>query len=235
MLPRLFAIAMLAIAGSTFAQSLAPAPPAAGSDDDKFLQIIGEIQQLHGKNKFTEALDKLHEAEKLKPESPVLYNVRGSVFTGMRDFDKAREAFAKAQSLSPEAFEPKFNLIELDYVTGKYAEAEAGFAKVLNDFPKLPMQVRHLTQAKVIICQLKQSKLAEAETGAKTFTYMDDTPAYYFVKAAFAFQKGDKADAADWLAKAGKIYKAEDNAPYLDSLMEARWIPSLSVPDQLGK
>lgn len=237
---RLLVIALLSAATVAPGQTEAPQPPAGSAvkpspDDEKFRQIIGEIQQLHARQKFFEALEKLHQAEELRPNDPIVSNVRGSIYTGMRDFEKAREAFVKAGALNPTAFEPRFNLTELDYVTGSHKEAEAGFTKLLADFPKLQLEVRHLTQFKILVCQLKQDKVADAEKSMKAFTFMDDTAAYYFAKAAFAFHKGDKAEAADWVAKAQKIFKEIQTVPYLDTLMEARWIPSLTVPDDPKK
>ena len=161
--------------------------------------------------------------------------IRGSVYTAMRDFVKAREAFEKAQTLTPNAFEPKFNIAELSYVEQKYPEAEAAFTKLLQENPKLREEVRHLSQFKVLVSQLKQGKVAEAEKTSLVFTFMDDTPAYYFSKAAFEFQKDNKDGAREWLVKTDKIYKPQQNAVYLDTLMEARWIPSLTVPSDPKK
>jgi tetratricopeptide (TPR) repeat protein len=200
--------------------------------EGKLREILGEVQQLHAKHRFFDALQKLSEAEALAPENPMIYNIRGSVYTGMRDFEKAQIAFAKAHELLPDSFEPDFNLAELFYVQEKYAEAETAFAKLLEKHVKIREDVRHLTIFKIIICELKQNKTAEAEKNAKTFTFMDDTPAYYFTKAAFAFQNGKQDEARDWLNKAGNIFKQGQNPVYVDSLMEAKWIPSLTVPDE---
>ena len=216
------------------AQTPAPAAAAPLSPEvsEKLKAIIKEVQQLHSRQRYTEAMQKLNEADILAPDNAMLANVRGSIYTNMRDFTKARESFIKAQTLSPAAFEPQFNLTELIYVEQKYPEAEAAFTKLLTDFPKLREEVRHLTRFKIIICQLKQNKADEATKGMAAFTSMDDTPAYFFCKAAAAFQKDDKADAQSWIAKAQKIFKPQLNAVYLDTLMEARWLPSLAVPDE---
>lgn len=191
-----------------------------------------EAQQLHARQRLGEAMEKINEADALEPDNAMVNNVRGSLYTAMRDFDKAREAFKKSEAKSPGAFEPKFNLTELNYVQGKYADAEAGFAKLLTDYPKIRVEVRHLTQFKMMVCQLKQNKFAEAEAVMKSFTFMDDTPAYYFAQSALFYQKDNKPEAQEWVAKATKIFKSPENVPYLDTMMEAHWIPSMSVPDK---
>ncbi|CAN5875565.1 hypothetical protein BH11VER1_BH11VER1_32640 [soil metagenome] len=211
------------------AQTAAPAPP------DKFRDLIVESQQLQSQKKYTDALEKIHLAEELQPNSPVIANARGSIYTAMRDFDKAQEFFTKANEQNPDSFEPKFNLTELDYVRGKYAAAETSFADLLIQHPKIRQEVRHLIQFKVLVCQLKQNKMSEAEATVKAFTFMDDTPAYYFAKASFAFQKNLKSEAQEWLSKAGAIFKLQNNAAYLDTLMEAHWIESIEVPEETVK
>jgi tetratricopeptide (TPR) repeat protein len=200
---------------------------------DEVKPMLQEVQSLTARHRYFEALQELDKAEALNPGSPVFPNMRGSIYTTMRDFDKARGYFEESIKLLPEAFEPKFNLAELFYVQHKYAEAEAAFAALLAAYPRLREEVRHLTQFKVMVCRLKQNHLPEAQqVAAKNFTFMDDTPAYYFANAALSFQKGNTDEANSWLGKARRIFKPEMNAAYFDSLMEAHWLNSLSVPER---
>ncbi|MEZ0388984.1 MAG: hypothetical protein ACAI34_18060 [Verrucomicrobium sp.] len=199
--------------------------------DPRFIALVQEAQSLHATQKNFDALEKLDEAEVFQPNSPLIPNVRGSIYTAMRDFEKARINFQKAEALSPAAFEPKFNLVELDYVGGNFAASESGFMKLLNDYPKLRLEVRHLTLFKVLVSRLKQDNVSGALELMKNFSFMDDTPAYYFSKAAFAFQEGRKDVGREWLGKATGIYKQTLLVPYVDSLMEARWVESLGVTE----
>ncbi len=194
-------------------------------------KLLDEVRLLHAKQQFYAALTKLSEVEVIVPDNPVLINVRGSIYTSLRDFVHARECFERAEKIVPDAIEPKFNKVELLYAETKYPEAEAAFKKLIADTPKLREDLRHLSLFKILVCQLKQDKVAEAEQVAKSFTFMDDTPAYYYAKAAFAFAKDDKEDAKNWMNKASNIFRADKNAFYIDSLVEARWVPSLQVPD----
>ena len=231
------------VAVSAAGQDAAPAakpgtPPVASPLAEEAQAHLVKVQQLLGGQHYFDALQELDKADKLMPDNPVLTNVRGSIYTGMKDFDKARECFEKSEKLLPGAFEPRFNLAELLYVSEKYAEADDAFSKLLKEFPRLREGVRHLTQFKVIVCRLKQNKVAETEEVMKNFTFMDDTPAYYYTKAALSYQKGDKDDAKTWVNKALRIFSRMDNSAYIDTLMEARWINSLGVqesPAEAGK
>ena len=99
--------------------------------DYKLRDIVTEVQKLHAKHLYFDALQKLKDAEALAPTNPLIFNIRGSIYTGLRDFEKAKEAFEQAHKMLPDAFEPDFNLAELLYVQEKYADAETAFAKII--------------------------------------------------------------------------------------------------------
>ena len=61
------------------------------------------------------------------------------------------------------------------------------------------------------------------------FTFMDDTPAYYFSKAVAALQQKDEKTGNAWLTKAQVIFTKADTNAYLDTLMEGHYLDSLSV------
>ena len=227
----LLAFALTASASAQSPPSTSATSQAVSPETQKFRGIITEITELHAKQRYAEALLRLHDAEELKVDPALVHNIRGSIYTAQRDYAKARDSFDQARLLKPEAFEPRFNLAELDYVAGAYKTAEATFIQILKDYPKLPAVRRHLCQFKVVVCQLKQDKVTEAGTTAKSFGFMDDTPAYYFSQAAVAFQKGDKTTALQWVTKAGNIFPRQESVLYLDALMEAHWIESIGVPE----
>lgn len=221
-------LAQQADAGSV---SKKPSP----EEQEKFSKLVNEAQQFQAQSQLLDAMEKINEAEAILPGTAILHNMRGSIYTAMRDFDKAQEQFEKAHAIHPEAFEPRFNLHELNYVRGKYADAEKGFTELLNTYAKLRVEIRHITYFKILVCQLKQDKVTEAEETAKNFTFMDDTPAYYYAKAAIAFHKGDKIEGHTWVNKANQIFpRPEQTVPYVDSLIEARWIDSLGIPNDFN-
>lgn len=194
---------------------------------------LAEVQDLQGRQRYVDALLKLDELEKSFPDNGDLYNLRGSIqlAPGIRDFEKAEAAFSKAASLAKDPLAPAFNLAELAFVKHDWPEALKRFQKVLQDHPKMPLQVRHLSAFKILICQLQTGQVAEAETTLKNhFTFMDDTPAYYFAKAALEFQKENQLEAQTWLNKASTLFTEKHTLSYMDSLIEARWVPHVGLP-----
>lgn len=205
--------------------------------DDKKAKATALLQEAYGlqtRKRYVDALTKIAEAEGLTPDNPEVYNLRGSIYLGaqMRDVAKARADFQKAQQLSPDSLPPRFNLAEADFVDGKFAEAEAAFRALTEKFDRLPQSMRHLLQFKILVSLVKQKKIAEAEAAMKEhFSFMDDTPAYYFAKAVIALEQKQDRVGNEWLAKAQIIFKKPDNAAYLDALMETHYIHTIDIPN----
>lgn len=197
----------------------------------RFQEILREVVELHRKQQYADALARLKEAEALKVNDVLVNNIRGSTYTAMRDFPRARASFEASLKLKPDAYESKYNLVELDFVEGKYAEAEAGFANLLKAFPTLTAEPRHLAQFKLVLCQLKQNKADAAAASARSFAFPETSPAHFSTQAAFAIYKKDTAAAMDWMNKAAKTFQKGEMAPYIDSLVEAKLI-NVSAPGQ---
>ncbi len=197
------------------------------------LKKLEETYQMQQEHRYSEALEKLDEIEALAPDLSELYNMRGSLYLtpALRDFDKAQEQLDKAAALQPKALAPRFNKAELLFVKHDWPAAASAFQKLLDEFPKLPLSVRHLTLYKRLICEVKLDQYEAAEKTLKdNFTFMDDTPAYYYGKAAIAFGRKDEPTAKDWLTRANGIYKPAAASAYMDTLMEVRWVPNISLP-----
>lgn len=215
-----------------------PAPAATGRAPDALAGKLAEVQELQASQKFVDALLLLDELERDYPNVADIYNVRGSILLSptMRDYEKAEAAFKRAAGLQVGALAPLFNLAEVRFVQHEWQAALDQLNSILKDFEKVPTSVKHLILYKKAICLAKLGKVAEAETLVKeNFTFMDDTPAYYFTKAALAFHKEEKDEAQDWLTKGMTIFGEQNCLAYIDCLMEARWVPNMALPPVPGK
>lgn len=189
--------------------------------------LLGDAARFVQGIRLQEALSKLWEAEQIAPNIFQIHNLKGAAYTKMRDFDKARVAFGKAIELVPDAFHARFNLSEIDYVTGDYKTAEADFVKLLDQFPKTDISTRRLIEYKILICKLKEGDDDGAKKMLGAYSYLDDTPVYYVANAAIAFNAEDRDEAESWITSARKIYPATQMEIFLDALIEAGWIETL--------
>ncbi|MES2594975.1 MAG: tetratricopeptide repeat protein [Verrucomicrobiota bacterium] len=225
-------LALCLFVGTSPAQQAAAPLPA-----DVLLQMQ-EIQELQVKRRYVEAMNLLDEIEAKYPDRPELLNIRGSLYLtpALRDFAKADEMFDKALKLAPNEFPLLFNKAEVLFVKHDWAAAAKAFQKLLDDHPKLPLVYRHMVLFKRLICEVKQDQLPTAEKSlADNFTFMDDSPAYYYSKAAIAFHKKEEPAAQDWVKRAAGIFKPAENSAYVDCLMEARWMPNIGLPEDAPK
>ncbi len=210
----------------------AGAPPPMSEEVRKMLL---EARDLRLKQRYADALEKLEAIEKIAPNLADLYALRGDIYLAprRRDFDMALQQFEKAAQLQPDSPLPKFNLAEFYFVKHEFGTALERFTKLTTDFPKLPMVIRHLVHYKRALCELKLGHRPAAEQIiADNFTFMDDTPAYYFSKAALAFDSGNQASAADWVKRGVAAFKPANCEAYYDAFKELRWVPDLDfAPD----
>ena len=193
---------------------------------------MGEVSNYLRGVRWQEALEKLNELEAATGDNHYIENLRGAVFTRMRNFDKARAHFSRALELAKgfdsESFHPKFNMAELDFVSKKWDAAREAFRKLLNDPGKPGSGSDSLINFKIMICDLQQKKETEADLVIQTFDQYDaDSPAFYYAHAVKMFIKDDKEAANDWLESAKRIYPKEINEVYNDSLVEMGWLETL--------
>lgn len=196
--------------------------------------VIQDIQGPQSKHRYVEAMSKLDELEAKYPDRSELLNMRGSLYMtpALRDFAKAEEMFDKALKITPNEFPLHFNKAELRFVQHQWADAAKAFQRLLDDNPKVPLNIRHMILFKRLVCELRQDQLPAAEkTLADNFTFMDDTAAYYFSKAAIAFQQKNESSAQDWIKRAQGIFKPAELSVYIDTLMEVRWLPNIGLPE----
>ncbi|MBK8091029.1 MAG: hypothetical protein IPK32_03260 [Verrucomicrobiaceae bacterium] len=199
--------------------------------------LLEEAQKARKENRYTGALSKLEEAEKLAPKVSLIYTMRGDVYLAprRRDFDLAKEQFLKSLELDSTSPGPRFNLAELEFARHDFPVAAAAFRKLITDFPKLPMTIRHLSLFRIVICEARMKNYDVAEKIIKdSFTFMDDSPAYYLSGAAVSFAKKDLKMANEWMLRAAGIFKEPQLGPYLDAFREMRWIKDVdweALPD----
>ena len=174
-----------------------------------------------------ECITECQSAINLAPEFYPSYNLQGAAYTKLRDFAKARAAFQKASALEPRAFDVKFNLAEMDFVEKKFGDARSAFQKLIDENPKLPKATYDLLLYKTAVCSLKLGETDAAQKVADSFDYLDDSPAYYYCRAAIAFAKEKPGEAQSWIRSAGGIFKPVQNQNYIDSLIEAGWVQAL--------
>ena len=218
--------------GMASAWAQAPKPAGQPQASDEVKKLLMEARDMRVQQRFTDALEKLEAAQKLAPNLADIYALRGDIYLAprRRDFTLALPEFQKAAELQPDSPLPKFNLAEYYFVKHEFETALQSFTKLTSDYPKLPMVIRHLVHYKRALCELKLGHRSAAEQiVADNFTFMDDTPAYYFSKSALAFDLGDTNKANEWIKRGVAVFKRPNCEPYYDAFKELRWVPDMDL------
>ncbi len=205
-----------------------PIPPSIKkmSEEEK-LKLSGLLRDAStylGGIRVQEAFEKLVEAEAMAPDYSVVHNLLGAAYTKTRDFDKAAVSFSKAVELDPRAFMSRFNLTEILFVQGDFAEAEKEFKELIAANKEMNESTSALIEFKILICRLKQDDEEGARAILNTYDFLDDQPVYYFGNAAIHFNKGEEDEARSWIASANRVYPPAQNGLYADSFIEIGWI-----------
>jgi tetratricopeptide (TPR) repeat protein len=203
---------------------------------EEFVKHLTEAGRLFQQKRIFETLDELEKTVKIFPDSPEIYNLRGSCFVEMRAFDKALADYQKALTYSKDDVRIEFNVAEVYFVTKQWKKCLETFDKILKDLPESDrMSLGRLGEFKVFLCKKKLGKTEEAKKLAEKYDFMDDSPYYYYAQAALAYDAKDLVKAEEWLAMASRVFSDPNIlAPWQDTMVEYGYIKSF-YGDDAGK
>jgi tetratricopeptide (TPR) repeat protein len=203
---------------------------------NEFIKLYNEAQRLFTAMRVFETLETLHEAEKIFPKSVELHNLRGSCYVEMRIFDKAIISFNKAMEISPNNLSVKFNVAECYFVSRQWQASHDKFQELIKLLPANVMEMSRLVEFKIFLCKKKLGLDNEALILADKYDYQDDSPYYYYTKAALAFDKKELVEAEQWMSRAARIFRDPKTlSPWQDTMMEYGYIKSFFGGEQEGE
>ncbi|QTN33933.1 tetratricopeptide repeat protein [Akkermansiaceae bacterium] len=198
----------------------------------EFAKNFGEASRFFQQKRIFECLEALREAEKIFSKSAELLNLRGSCYVEMRAFDKASAAFEEAVKISPKNTSIRFNIAEVLFVTKQWKEAHDLFQEILREIPENNMSLSRLVEFKILLCKKKLGQDEEVLIMAEKYDFQDDSPYYYYAKAALAYDEEKLLEAEEWLARANRIFRDPNIiAPWQDTLVEYGYIKSFYGDD----
>ena len=192
-----------------------------------FIKHINEAFRIFQQKRVFETFDELEKAAAIFKDSPELYNLRGSCYVEIRDFDKALVEYNKAIALSKDNPNLMFNIGEVYFVTKEWQKSLEMFQAALKKLPPNDFTIGRLTEFKILLCMKKLGKKDEAATLSEKHDFLDDSPYYYYAKAISAYDAKDLVKAEEWLAMAARIFQNPTVlAPWQDTLIEYGYIKS---------
>lgn len=217
-----------------------PAPPEKPQYVIDLESLPPEQNKAYGENFFRantlfkqkrifECLEVIETLHAIYDKNPATLNLQGACYVEFRSFDKARNAFAKAEKASPGNFNVRFNMAEIEFVSKKFPEALKQFEVLLEEAKedKTGQQMMPILKFKVLLCRLKDNNTEGAKAIIADRNYLDDTPLFYYGNAALAYHADKGSTAEEWLARARRIFRDPTIlAPWQDTLIEFGYIKS---------
>ena len=186
---------------------------------------------LFQQKRIFECLEAVEELDAIYAKNPASLTLRGACYVEFRAFDKARIAFAKAIKASPNNFNVRFNLAEIEFVAQNYEKSLTILEQLLAEAGenKASSTMGPLIKFKILLCKIKTGDLNGAKAIVAKTDFLDDSPLFYYGKAALEYANDNGAGAETWLARAGRIFRSENGgllAPWQDTLIEFGYIKS---------
>ncbi len=195
-----------------------------------YLRELETAAAAYSHRDFTQALDHLDLADKIHPDVPDTWNMRGAIYAEQHAYEKAGDAFEKAQKLNPGDFWPPYNLAQLLLMEKKYAQAA-------DAFQRLAVYQGHdeLLQFKIVFSYLLAGKPDQAKPVLDAMKFPCDTPAYYFAHASWEYAHKDQSQGDYYVKAALKIFGSQPSMSFYDSLAGMGWVKARaadgSVPE----
>lgn len=119
----------------------------------------------------------------------------------------------------------QFNIAEVLFVTKRWSEALEALEKVIGQLPAESVELSHLVDLKILLCHSALGNDEKAEALAEKPGINDDSPFFYFAKAARFHISHQPSIAESWLKSAReKFSDPEVLAPWFDTFAEYGWI-----------
>lgn len=199
---------------------------------DQFHQTLIKTQNLFNQNRIFDALEKIDELDQIFKDHPAALNIKGACYVNIRAFDKANAIFKQVQAVSPKNTNVLFNLAEVDFVTENWDSAHDRFTKIIPLISSKNKAMTRLCEFKLLLCQLKTSREREARILRDKYSVWDDSPFYYYSRAAILYHEGNQLSAEKMLRNARFVWSNDKAlAAWQDTLIEFGYIRSFHRPE----
>ena len=203
------------------------APDAVSPELQKKMQ---DVMDAFARGNYDDALSKLADAQKMRPNEPELDNLQGAIYFKQEKWQQALDAFGKALAINPKYFPARFDSAEVLYLEKKYPDARAAFEKLQSEDPR-----NELIQYKVYLTYLLEGNLTEAKTLLDKFDFTGNTPAYYYAQAAWFYNQKNVPEAESYISSAIQIFPPQSNNLFAESLMDAGWLKRKTAADEAAE
>ncbi|GEM_PF-3965622 len=180
-------------------------PPIAASD---LPQALSRISQWISEKDFARARQEIQKLEAEHPDDIRVLMLKGAVHAGERSYPEALDAFRTALDRAPNSAAAMMNLAEIEFVMGKYSEAETHYRKLLATQPKNPQ-----IPFRLFLCAQITNDPAAAERYLNHPAIGTQSLEWHYMTAARELYSGNRETGLKILEKARLLF-GEKSRPY---------------------
>ena len=189
----------------------------------RYQLLLNEAMKRFQVRDFKGSLGYVDRADEILPPTSWSFNVRGAIAIEQRDFDRGHKYCTDALKLDPGFLPAKFNLCEIPFLQGKYAEARRLWAQLFG-MARPGDSTSELLIYRIFLTFLLEKDFDHAREWMDKLPFPSQTPAYQYAHAAWARQKGDLAKWDEWIRSAAFIWPEGKRGEFVDVLIQLGWM-----------
>jgi len=184
-----------------------------------YINALRDSMRSFSERDFPTAIALVDKADTLHPATPMSLNVRGAVAIEEHRFEEGRTFCLEALKQDPHFFPARFNLAEIPFVQGKYAEARNIFQKLQDEHPK-----DELLQFRIYLTYLLEKNDSAAKDALEKVPFLSNTPIYYYSHAAWEFAHGNEKGAREWVDHGNWVFPPFRTRNFADVFYDLGWL-----------
>jgi Tfp pilus assembly protein PilF len=186
---------------------------------------FGNAERAFEHGELERALELLKNVDAIAPNQAVSYNLRGEIFLGQGDLEKAQTAFHNALQADPQFQDARLNLARIPFKKGDYAAARKELESLLGAVSgdKQQRLREQLIRYQIFLTLLREGRESAAQKAMEEFKMTDESPALYYAQAAWAYEHGNPNQGNNWMANAGNLFSPEMNRNFAKPFADLGW------------
>ena len=184
-----------------------------------YAKLLRDAMRSFIERDYPTAVALIDKADTMHAPTAMSLNVRGAVAIEERRFDEGRALCLEALRLDPHFFPARFNLAEIPFVKGNYAEARNIFQKLEEEHPR-----DELLQFRIYLTYLLEKNDDAARDALERVPFLSNTPVYYYCHAAWEFAHGNEKSGKDWIERGNWVFPPFKTRHYADVFYDLGWL-----------
>ena len=176
---------------------------------------------------FKTTLALVDKADQMYPATANTLNIRAAVAIEQGKYTDGRDYCMKSLNVDPAFFPALFNLAEIPFMQGKYAEARLAYEKLLEEDSS-----GDLIKFRLYLTYLLEKDDERAKAQLDKIPLLNDTPIYFFAFAAWEFAHGDEKKAQSYLNSAETVFPKAKLSNFSDVFYDIGWMKRPTGNDQ---